>query len=194
MTQTTIRLSQGLKLVERITNRITECEAEVLVSLSPVMCYSEGDLPKVASKQEEASKKLNELRGLHTSLLNVNEAIAVANSEHGIQVLLKRQKCRNQALSSLRNIMGSVQHHSSGMDEASYKGWMALQLKAQNTNGIRHQSITVFSQEREEEMKAEMNTIQRELTKIADEIAYINATQSISFDLPEQVKAEFGLE
>lgn len=194
MTQTTIRLSQGLKLVERITNRITECEAEVLVSLSPVVCYSEGDLPKVSSKQADASNKLDELAALHECLLNVNVAIAEANSAHGIQVLLKRQKCRNQALSSLRSIVGSVQHHSSGMDEASYKGWMELQLKAQNTNGIRHQSVTVFTQEREEQLKGHMNEITRELTKIADQIAYINATQTISFDLPEQVKAEFGLE
>lgn len=185
-----ITLSQGHKLVERLTRYISEQEAALSKLAQPVTISFIAEKDKVARQADLVETKIEELDVLYTSLRRLRSAIGSANDKAGIHSLLARQAVLKRQQTGLATLVVNLTSRSSAIAQANVEeAFNRLERK----DDLPKVSVEVLGEEHIKALNEKIQKLERQIMGAADTIHGLNGRTEFEIELPQAVAEQIGL-
>lgn len=189
-----VSLSRAHKLVERVTREINEITSTVARLASPVTISVPSEASQVEGIRAKIQSNITARNELYSVLDVIRELVAAKNSKVGIPELLAKKAILQQRKSGLTEILSSSQLSGRGSvlanDKSVLNEYFDRMKEAEVLNPVR---VAVMTEELVEQFQKELKEVQAQADTVSDDINDLNAKNSITFQISDEVASRLGL-
>lgn len=185
-----ISISQGLKLVERLTRLIDEEQSELTRVAQPVVVSFSSEKGKVDDRQTLVAHKIADIDAMFTSLIDLRSIIGTKNSEIGLHAMLAKQAVLRKQKSGLEALGYSQLHQTNAIDLSLVDEALT---RLERKDELPKIQVKVLSTEKVEEINDRIRDIDRQIMVINDEVHRLNGVTQFILELPAVVAEKIGL-